>query len=270
VSTIDCAEFRDRAPELALGLIGGDERGAAIEHVARCAACSIHLEELMRVADLLVQLEPAVEPDVGFESRVMARLAAEGAFAAAAAAAAAAGAVTGAPAPAGPTTAATNEGTGRLGRPDRRSRAPRRGARPLLAAAAAGIVAVAGIAGMVAGRDSGLQVQKTAVNRLGARAVVVRADSGQSLCQLVAFPATGSQPARVVIHLDEQGTSPDSYQIFAQPSDGRPAVRLGSIALTGGHGTFLASVPAGTGPVDAVLIVDGPNTVKYRAVFAPI
>ncbi len=80
MTAFGCDEFREIAPDLALGLLGGDERGAAITHLAGCARCQAHLEGLVRVADDLLLLAPQVEPEIGFESRVMARLAAGGAF----------------------------------------------------------------------------------------------------------------------------------------------------------------------------------------------
>ena len=250
MNTIDCAEFRQRAPELALGLIGGGERGAAIDHVAACPACGAHLEELMRVSDLLVRLAPAAEPGVGFESRVMGRLAAEGAFAA------------GASPPLARATPPDPAGTASGGR-------RRRWLRPILAAAAAVVVLLLGIAGLVAGRHTG-GAKPAAVGGAAPRAVVIRADGGRSWCQLVAFPAAGGQPARVVVQLDEPDKPLDSYEVLVEPTNGHPAVPVGVVNLVAGQGTMTASIPPGTGSVDAVLIVDSPATVKYRAVFAPI
>ncbi|HEX3542565.1 MAG TPA: hypothetical protein VHT75_19210 [Acidimicrobiales bacterium] len=239
MNAIDCTEFRRRSPELALGLLGGGERGAAIDHMAVCAACRADLEGLMRVSDLLVHLPPAVEPDLGFESLVMRRLAAEGAFAA---------------------SGASMRDTG--GR-------QRRWLRPIMAAAAAVVVLVAGIAGLVARRDTG-RARPAAVAGVAPRAVVIRADGGRSWCQLVAFPATGGQPARVVVQLDEPDGSLDSYGVLVEPTNRRPPVPVGIIGLVAGHGTMTASIPPGTGSVDAVRIIDSAGSVKYRAVFAPV
>ena len=253
----DCAEFRQRAPELALGLIGGGERGAAIDHVAVCPACAAHLEELMRVSDLLVHLAPVTEPSVGFESKVMGRLAAAGAFTGTASPATAPPAPPRQPPPA------------RAAMTTAFRRRRRRWLRPILAVAAAVIVLVAGVAGLVAGRDT--RGARPAAAAGGApRAVVIRADGGQSWCQLVAFPAAGGQPARVIVQLDEPNGSLDDYQVLVEPTNGHPAVLVGVIQLVAGHGTISASIPPGTGPVDAVRIVESPGVVKYRAVFAPI
>ena len=67
----DCDQFRDIAPDLALGLLAGHERGAALNHVVACARCRHQLEGLVQVADDLLLLAPSVEPEIGFESRVI-------------------------------------------------------------------------------------------------------------------------------------------------------------------------------------------------------
>jgi hypothetical protein len=66
-----CEELRELAPELALGIAGGDERARALGHLAECSACRRHLEELSSLADELLLLGPAQEPPAGFESRVL-------------------------------------------------------------------------------------------------------------------------------------------------------------------------------------------------------
>lgn len=71
-----CAEVHDLAAELALGGVAGSERAAALAHLARCDACRTLVDQLARAADNLLLLTPAVEPPPGFESRVLARIAA--------------------------------------------------------------------------------------------------------------------------------------------------------------------------------------------------
>jgi hypothetical protein len=73
----DCSAFEALAPELALGVLSGDERATALAHLARCPACQATLDDLARVADHLLLLTPITQPPIGFESRVMARLSAE-------------------------------------------------------------------------------------------------------------------------------------------------------------------------------------------------
>jgi hypothetical protein len=62
------------APELALGIAGGDERARALEHLAACPACRRYLEELSGLADELLLLAPTQEPPGGFETRVLEEL----------------------------------------------------------------------------------------------------------------------------------------------------------------------------------------------------
>jgi hypothetical protein len=63
---------------MALGVLSGNERAVALGHLAGCPACQEHLDDLVRVADTLLLLGPAQEPPIGFESRVLARIQAEG------------------------------------------------------------------------------------------------------------------------------------------------------------------------------------------------
>src|SRR3954452_6455327 len=65
-----CVAFRELAPELALGIADGKERAQALEHLAGCAECRRHLEELSVTVDELLLLAPERETPVGFESRV--------------------------------------------------------------------------------------------------------------------------------------------------------------------------------------------------------
>jgi Putative zinc-finger len=71
---MSCERARDLAPELALGLLDGEERARALRHVADCPDCRRAVEELTGVADELLMLAPEREPPAGFESRVLARL----------------------------------------------------------------------------------------------------------------------------------------------------------------------------------------------------
>ena len=69
-----CEETRALAPELALGIVEGEERGRALEHLADCPECRRRVEELAEVADQLLLLAPHREVPVGFESRVLGRV----------------------------------------------------------------------------------------------------------------------------------------------------------------------------------------------------
>ena len=69
-----CKETKELLPELALGILGGEERARALDHLTSCADCSSELAALSRAADGLLTLAPQHEPPAGFEDRVLARL----------------------------------------------------------------------------------------------------------------------------------------------------------------------------------------------------
>lgn len=68
---LTCDEAGELLPELALGILPGDQRTAALAHVAECGACQAELDELADTADAIVDLVPRVEPPAGFEQRVL-------------------------------------------------------------------------------------------------------------------------------------------------------------------------------------------------------
>jgi putative zinc finger protein len=59
------------AAELALGVVDGEERARALEHLAGCPECRRTVEELSEVADGLLLLAPSREVPIGFESRAL-------------------------------------------------------------------------------------------------------------------------------------------------------------------------------------------------------
>ena len=69
-----CAEVRELAPEMALGIVGGPERAEALEHTSECGPCRAFVGELAEAADALPLLAAEVEPPPGFEGRVLAAL----------------------------------------------------------------------------------------------------------------------------------------------------------------------------------------------------
>ncbi len=73
MSTLSCAEMRDLAPELALGVLSGAERAETLQHVDQCGPCRSFVGELTDAADALPLLAPEAEPPLGFERRVLAR-----------------------------------------------------------------------------------------------------------------------------------------------------------------------------------------------------
>jgi Putative zinc-finger len=77
MSALTCAEVREFAPELALGILGGAERAEVVLHVNGCARCQAYVSELTEAADAIPQLVPEAEPPAGFEARVLHRLGAD-------------------------------------------------------------------------------------------------------------------------------------------------------------------------------------------------
>jgi hypothetical protein len=69
-----CEQTRELLPELALGILGGEDRARALEHLTSCADCSSELTALSQVADGMLTLAPQHEPPAGFEDRVLSRL----------------------------------------------------------------------------------------------------------------------------------------------------------------------------------------------------
>jgi hypothetical protein len=73
MTELSCDQFLDIAPEFALGLLDGEERADAVDHMDVCTSCLQVVNSLTGVTDqLLVTLAPAVDPPVGFEERVLA------------------------------------------------------------------------------------------------------------------------------------------------------------------------------------------------------
>ena len=66
-----CEHTREIAAELSLGIVEGEERGRALQHLAECPDCRAEVEKFSDVADELLLLAPHREPPVGFESRVL-------------------------------------------------------------------------------------------------------------------------------------------------------------------------------------------------------
>jgi hypothetical protein len=71
---LTCAQLHDCGAELALGVLPGRERAAAVAHLQHCAECRAYIRDLSPMADGLLDLVPAAEPPPGFESRVLRRM----------------------------------------------------------------------------------------------------------------------------------------------------------------------------------------------------
>jgi hypothetical protein len=74
LNEMNCREFSDASAELALGVLTGRERAAALAHLDRCDACREHVRQLTMTGEGLLELLPTAEPPAGFESRVLERI----------------------------------------------------------------------------------------------------------------------------------------------------------------------------------------------------
>ena len=73
-SRLSCESARAMAPELALGIIPGEERAQLLAHVASCASCRRVVDNLAEAADAILLTAPEIEPPAGFESGVLAQV----------------------------------------------------------------------------------------------------------------------------------------------------------------------------------------------------
>lgn len=71
---LTCDQFRESDAEIALGILPGRERAAALAHLQHCPTCRERVRELALMADGLVDLVPCCEPPIGFEARVLHRI----------------------------------------------------------------------------------------------------------------------------------------------------------------------------------------------------
>jgi hypothetical protein len=71
---LGCDEFAEVAAELALGVLTGRERAAALAHLDSCESCRELVRELTMTGEELLALLPSREPSAGFETRVLERI----------------------------------------------------------------------------------------------------------------------------------------------------------------------------------------------------
>jgi Putative zinc-finger len=69
-----CAEVRELAPEVALGIAPAQDRARVLWHATACAACREALSELSALTDDVLALTREHEPPAGFETQVLARI----------------------------------------------------------------------------------------------------------------------------------------------------------------------------------------------------
>jgi hypothetical protein len=239
MSDMTCSDVEALASELALGILSGDERAAALRHLSSCPTCQHEVETLSLVADELLLAAPEQEPPSGFDGRVLQRVAAER------------------------QSALGRSGPARSG-DTAGARARLRWKRPLLMAAAAAVLVAAAIGGLLVGRNGRSSDVPTA------EAITVSYGAGRWTCRVAAFPGQGGQPTELVIRLDEPADANAWYTVEAEPANGATPVPVGTITVIHGTGVLAASVPMGTGKVQAIRVIAPGGALHYRAAFSAV
>ncbi len=220
-----CAELADTRVELALGLLSGTDRAAAVAHLAGCQTCREEVDDLARVVDQLALLAPQAEPPSGFETRVLAAV-----------------------------------GGGRVGQ--RRRRLARPTGR-FIAGRAAAMVAVALVGiGLVLALDvvrGDHQPTETATPSV--RTALAVSPSGRTTCRVV---VTGTRPATVVVSLDAPPGASGAYDVAVQQAGG-PTIDLGTLQLADGHGVLARSVPVDAATLTTMVMYGEDGKVLYEA-----
>jgi len=71
---MNCSDVTLIAPDLALGMLSGDERAEALEHLDSCRQCRDVVDKLSTSVDAVSLLAPYADPAPGFEERVLGRI----------------------------------------------------------------------------------------------------------------------------------------------------------------------------------------------------
>lgn len=69
-----CERYAGELAELALGISTGRERAETLSHLEQCPACHAEMEQLSVAADSMLAVIPGLDPPLGFEVRLAARL----------------------------------------------------------------------------------------------------------------------------------------------------------------------------------------------------
>lgn len=253
MAVMRCEQLREVAPDVALGLLTGEERAWALAHLEECEACRADVGALAVAADEVLLAAPEATPPAGFDSRVLAALAERRS--------------TGEGVPATPAPGGA-EGRRRRRRPRPRS--------VVALAAAAVLVVVVGLAAVVTLGDVDPPSDSVAGSRASADMVTGR---GRVVGEVT---MTGDEP--VVIDVDvpewealvEQWGEPasGSYWLAVESRDGSRTMRpvpaagdAGDDRGDGGDGWSL-SVDVAADEVAAVSVVDGEGRVWCSGQFA--
>lgn len=71
MTSLECAETQEHAPEFALGILTGGARAELVAHLEHCHACAASVADFAEIVDGLTLIAPEAEPPVGFEDHVL-------------------------------------------------------------------------------------------------------------------------------------------------------------------------------------------------------
>jgi hypothetical protein len=255
MSEYDCARLRELAPELALGVLTGEDRAEARNHLANCPDCREFVLELTSVGDSLLALVPGAEPPVGFEDRLLSRLGVIAGQSSAAATAPIPIQQLAAPQPI-PAPVAYAQSSAPVDLAHRRARRETRRWVPLAAAAAA-IALVFGFSGWAMGLNSQNDQNSHTPAQAAApllHGTLVSADH-LAMGHVWAWPG---KPSWLYMDVEVEQRSGISVTCQVQQADGS-MLTVGTFALNNGYGHWGAPAPVGNG--EKARLVDSDGTV---------
>jgi hypothetical protein len=228
MSHFTCTNMNELAAELSLGIVSGEARAHALAHISACAECRLLVEQMSRAADSLLLLGPQMEPPIGFESRVMAR----------------------------------------VGRPRRRiswKAVVAAAAFAAVCSTATGIV-VNNAADPVRQRAAQYDRLILALGGKTLRAAELRSLDGTAVGKVYAYEGKGKQPSWVFLVLqDREGTG--AYEVELQPISGE-AIRLAGLQLKAGRASWATTAAIQVDNIQSVNIVDATGAPLYGAEFS--
>jgi len=235
LNEMSCEEFEEVAAELALGVLTGRERAAALEHLDRCEACRTSVRQLSMTGDELLGLLPVIEPPPGFETRVLDRLGIA------------------ATAPAAPA---------RGGRIRRLGRSARTGlARRTLAAAA---VVVAVLASVVGGWGLRAATAHPASSSLSSAALL--STSHQAVGKIFLYDGN-PRWVYMSVYMENMETAKGAVTCQLVGTDG-DVTTLGTFPLADGYGAWSSADPVDNGALSGARLIDASGTVLATASFS--
>jgi hypothetical protein len=265
-----CGELADVAAELALGVLTGRERAAALAHLETCEACQEDVRQLMATGGQLLELLPPVEPPAGFETRVLDRL--------------------GLPAPAQGPVELLQAGRGRQ---PRRRRLTRGRARPSAARPGSGQPSAGRPGGGTTARPGGISRVRRALAATAIGLAVIAAGLGgwrigagtspapvtnsaaAPLTSATLLSATHQDVGNVFLYSGKQrwmymsvdlGAGDESVTCQVVGTDGR-VTTVGKFQLAGGYGGWGTPDPGNAGSLRGAQLVTADGTVLATATF---